>query len=171
MAMRPLEPFELLERCDLAGEARVLALTPNPMGWGTVAKLEFTRIVKGCVTRLRNEWPDVALVETNREWRSPSDSNERHIQRFRKKPLNFTVVKLRSKLSKPPSKCILGSSSNDYYEAGTLVFTHLNWDPSKGIYRTAWWNAVSLLSQDYRPTPPTPRSSRSLNRTQMSGNR
>jgi hypothetical protein len=61
---RPLEPNELLERCDLAGEARVLTIQTNRSGVGAIARLEFTSIVKGRVENFRNELQGIARVES-----------------------------------------------------------------------------------------------------------
>ena len=62
MVMRPLEPDELLERCDLAGEAVVLTVRPGASGAGMVARLDFRKVVKGPVRALPDEGPTIATV-------------------------------------------------------------------------------------------------------------
>ncbi len=59
--MRPLNPAELLEQCDLAGEVEVLELGRDATG-RAVARLQFTKIAKGRVRRAKGEWRKVALV-------------------------------------------------------------------------------------------------------------
>ncbi len=62
MVMRPLEPRELLERCDLAGEAQVLDIKSATIGHGMIARLRFTQIVKGSVQRSQKGKRNVAVV-------------------------------------------------------------------------------------------------------------
>lgn len=121
LMMRPLEPDELLSRCDLAGEAKVLTVGPNPVGPGIFARLEFTRIVKGRIETFQTELSGIAIVESGRR---QSLVNERK--------------------RSPP---IIGGGGPVCYDAGTFVFTHLNWVPEKGVYVSSWWNAVSVLQE------------------------
>jgi hypothetical protein len=111
MVMRPLEPAELLERCDLAGEALVLTVAPDPSGSGMLARLYFRKVLKGPVRSRPDDGPSVATVGMRPRY----------------------------------SRAVLGDWS-DSYEPGTLVLTHLSWDPEEGVYRTTWWNARSVLS-------------------------
>ncbi len=114
MVMRPLDPQELLEQCELAGEADVLEVAADPDGHGTLAKLRFRKIVKGRVQRYRNE------------------------------PADLAIVKMRGSTHGPSGEPILGAWS-DRYQAGTTVFTHLNWSKDGGGYETSWWNAVTHI--------------------------
>jgi hypothetical protein len=117
MVMRPLEPDELLERCDLAGEAYVLTVRPDASGAGVVARLDFRKVAKGPVRALPGEHPNIASVA------------------------------MRPRQPRPSEAPILGDWS-DAYEPGTLVFNYLSWDPATGVYRTTWWNARTLLSEN-----------------------
>ena len=110
MVAAPLTPEELLELCDLAGVAHVLDVGLNPSGWGVVAKLRFSKIVKGGVR--------------TGGWFSP----------------RVALVKVRE-LSPQP----IPGEWSDYYEPGTQVFTHLNWDEQSRLYATTWWNAVNIV--------------------------
>lgn len=141
--MRPLEPSELFVRCDLAGEARVLTVGPNPVGPGMFARLEFTRIVKGRIKSFRTELPGIAIVESGQ--RRPV-AKERRLTRYRHETLNIQVVRLRRTL-RGPSPPILGSGGPFCCEVGTFVFAHLTWAADKGVYVSSWWNAVSTLQE------------------------
>lgn len=147
--MRPLEPSELLARCDLAGEAKVLTVGRNPLGRGIVARLEFIRIVKGRVEDFRTELPGIAIVESDQR---RSFAHEPRPKRFQHETLNIPVVRLRRTMRRPPPP-IIGDGGPVCYEAGSFVFTHLNWAADKGVYVSSWWNAVSILGDpESRPS-------------------
>ncbi len=115
--MRPLEPDELLEICDLAGEARVCAIETLPGNPARHARLRFTRIVKGQI-----------------------------FQRPGGKADDTVWVRLRDQKTMGDGGAILGDW-NDRYPVGERVFTYLCWAEREDgwAYRTTWWNAVTIL--------------------------
>lgn len=63
MVARPLEPEELLARCDLAGMAEVLDIVSSPDRLGQAARLRFSKITKGRVLTDGWFWPRIAIVK------------------------------------------------------------------------------------------------------------
>lgn len=125
MAMRPLEPSELLAQCDLAGEARVVAVMRDPTRSGSLVKLHFSQILKGRVMPAQGEGSAIAVVAVPDPYRSCSEAP------------------------------ILGGPGDNPYRAGDLVMTHLIWDAEAGLYRTIRWNAVTVLSRKERGSEPS----------------
>lgn len=134
--MRPLEPHELFERCDVAGEAQVLALLPSPSSRCSPAKLDFERVVRGRLESICGQLPTIAFVEFNRVWREPGVEGEPRLERSGKEPSTVAVVKL-PRSPHPESDLTLGTATA-HCEVETRIAAHLNWDPQAGCYRTTW---------------------------------
>jgi hypothetical protein len=112
-----LSPAELLERADLAGQARILTvLRAKDDATPHVARLQFETLTKG-KPKPRNALD--ALLPFRR----------------------IVDVKMK-RVGRDPQGRPLPGQWTPGYRAGDRVMTHLVWDEQLGGYTTLCWNAV-----------------------------
>jgi hypothetical protein len=114
MALRPLTPDEMLDRCDLAGIARVVSAGRESAGAPMLVKLAFLGVTKGAVRDAQG------------------------------RPARFAFVRLHGGMGQSDDGApILGGWSDWWdYPVGATVTTHLDWSDVAGAYETTWPGAV-----------------------------
>ena len=123
MALRPLTPDEMLERCDLAGIAQVISVGRATPTEPNLAKLKFLNIDKGGVRDAKGH------------------------------PVTSAYVRLHGgAVTSSDGASILGGWSDWWdYPVGFTVMTHLDWNARDGVYETTWPGAVWETSPPAHP--------------------
>lgn len=112
MAFPHLTREQMLERCDLAGVARVVAVGRDSPQSPNLAKLEFLHIVKGAL-RERDGFID-----------------------------GFAYVRLHGGGAPRQDGTLAAWSDWWDYPVGATVMTHLDWNGPEELYQTTWPGAV-----------------------------
>ena len=118
MAFPHLTREQMLERCDLAGVARVVAVGRDSPESPNLAKLEFVHIVKG-TPRLREGSDD-----------------------------GFVYVRLHGGGASRHADTLVAWSDWWDYPIGAAVMTHLDWNGPEQVYQTTWPGAVQEVDGD-----------------------